>query len=144
MVFVKMILASHSFFLFSRTWPIVVHLQPKQTCSLWILANILTRFCTNFFYKLNWYGIRGDALEWIIDFLSSRSQRVVLDGATSDSASVLQGVPQGTVLGPILFLIYISDLLDRIVNSTVRLIADACLYYLPPHQKQKRHRTSPV
>ena len=44
-------------------------------------------------YKLNWYGIRGDALEWITDFLSSRSQRIVLDGATSDRAPVLSWDP---------------------------------------------------
>ena len=82
-------------------------------------------------YKLNWYGIRGDTLEWITDFLCSRSQRVVLDGATSDSAPVLSGVPQGTVLGPILFLIYIIDLPDGVVNSTVHLFADDCIIYRP-------------
>ena len=86
-------------------------------------------------YKLNWYGIRGDTLEWITDFLSSRSQRLFLDGATPDSAPVLSGVPQGTVLGPglgpILFLIYINDLPDGVVNSTVRLFADDCIIYRP-------------
>ena len=51
-------------------------------------------------YKLNWYGIRGDTLEWITDFLSSRSQRVVLDGATSDSAPVLSGYPKGLSSDP--------------------------------------------
>ena len=87
-------------------------------------------------YKLNWYGIRGDALEWITDFLSSRSQRVVLDGATSDSVPVLSGVPQGTVLGPILFPIYINDLPDGVVNSTVRLFADDCIVYCPIRSKK--------
>ena len=82
-------------------------------------------------YKLNWYGIRGDTLEWITDFFCSRSQRVVLDGATSDSAPVLSGMPQGTVLGPILFLIYIIDLPDGVVNSIVHLFADDCIIYRP-------------
>ena len=57
--------------------------------------------------------------------------RVVLGGATSDSASVLSGVHQGTVLGPILFLIYLTDLPDGVVNSTVRLFADDYSIYLP-------------
>ena len=69
------------------------------------------------------------------DFLSSRSQRVVLDSATSDSALVLSRVPQGAVLGPILFLIYINDLPAEVVNSTVRLFADDCIVYLPIKSK---------
>ena len=89
--------------------------------------------------KLNWYDIRGDTLQWITDFLSSRSQRVVLDGATSDSASVLSMVPQGTVLGPILFLIYINDLPDEIVNSTVCLFADDCIIYRPIRCKKQNY-----
>ena len=58
-------------------------------------------------YKLDWYGIRGNTREWILDFLSGRSQRVVLEGASSDSEPVVSGVTQGTVLGPVLFLLYI-------------------------------------
>ena len=86
-------------------------------------------------YKLSWYGIRGDTLGWILNLLSASSQRVALDGASSDSASVLSGAHQGTVMGPILFLIYINDLPDGVVNSTVRLFADDCIIYRPIRNK---------
>ena len=46
-------------------------------------------------YKLDWYGIRGNTREWILDFLSGRSQRVVLEGASSDSEPIVSGVPPG-------------------------------------------------
>ena len=78
--------------------------------------------------KLQYYGIRGDTQNWIAHFLNNRSQRVLVDGEKSEFGPVLSGVPQGTVLGPILFLIYINDITEN-MNSTVRLFADDCLIY---------------
>ncbi len=78
--------------------------------------------------KLNHYGIRGKTSEWVRNFLSNRTQCVVLDGIKSGDINVESGVPQGTVLGPILFLIFINDIPDNI-KSNVRLFADDCLVY---------------
>ena len=80
-------------------------------------------------WKLHQYGIRGLELAWIRAFLGSRSQQVVIDGEEWEPIPVTSGVPQGSVLGLILFLVYINDLLDE-VRSQVRLFADDTALYL--------------
>ena len=79
--------------------------------------------------KLYRYGIGGKTNHWIKSFLSNRTQAVVVEGEASQLASVDSGVPQGSVLGPTLFLFYINDIPDNI-NSTVRLFADDTIVYL--------------
>ena len=74
------------------------------------------------------YGIRGKLLDWMKDFLSERTQQVVVNGESSTKEKVTSGVPQGTFLGPLLFLIYINDLPDR-VKSQIRLFADDSYLY---------------
>ena len=79
-------------------------------------------------HKLDYYGIRLSTNKWINSWLSGRTQQVVLDGQASDPVPVLSSVPQRSVLGPILFLIFIHDLLYN-TRSSVRLFADDCVLY---------------
>ena len=79
-------------------------------------------------YKLDYYGVRGKVNNWIKTFFSKRKQQVVLEGVKSRQEDVLSGVPQGTVLGPLLFLTYINDM-PECSDSNVRLFADDSLLY---------------
>ena len=68
--------------------------------------------------KLDYYGDRGETFDWISSVLSDHSQNVVCGGSVPSSCDVKSGVPQGTLLGPLLFLAYINDLPDA-VQSTI-------------------------
>ena len=74
--------------------------------------------------KLEYIGIRGHALEWFKSYLESRFQIVFTNGVLSDKAILRCGVPQGSILGPLLFLIYINDLTTIADYATVRMYAD--------------------
>ena len=78
--------------------------------------------------KLHAYGIRGNLLLWIRSFLTNRKQRVVINGKSSNLAPVISGIPQGSVLGPILFLIYVNDL-PEMARSKLKLFADDTKLY---------------
>ena len=78
--------------------------------------------------KLRGYGVDAKLVEWIEEWLTKRTQTVVLDGVQSAPARVRSGVPQGTVLGPLLFLIFVNDMGEEI-DSKMKLVADDCLLY---------------
>ena len=78
--------------------------------------------------KLNRYGISGSLLLRLRNFLTNRKQRVVIRGIHSDWSPVTSGVPQGTILGPILFLINVNDI-PEVVKSTIKLFADDTKIY---------------
>ena len=74
--------------------------------------------------KLHHYGIRGTANDWFRSYLTNRQQFVSIDGENSTLKLMSHGVPQGSVLGPLLFLIYINDLHNAIKYSKTRHFAD--------------------
>lgn len=89
-------------------------------------------------HKLKAYGITGNLLLWIEDFLNGRKQRVILNGDSSEWANVTSGIPQGSVLGPILFTIYINDLPD-VVENFVKLFADDTKIYATVNTEQEKN-----
>ena len=80
-------------------------------------------------HKLHAAGVTGETLAWFKNYLSDRKQRVVLPSTSSDWALIRAGVPQGSILGPLLFLLYINDIVTDI-GSNLRLFADDTSLYI--------------
>ena len=79
-------------------------------------------------FKLKQNGISGSLLMFFQNYLNNRKQRVVLNGSFSSYSTVESGVPQGSVLGPLLFLIYINDL-ERNIKSNIKFFADDTMLF---------------
>jgi len=78
--------------------------------------------------KLSAYGIQGQVLNWVCDFLQDRCQQVAIGNSLSSIAKVSSGVPQGSVLGPTLFILYVNEL-PSLVNSNMKMFADDSKLY---------------
>ncbi len=85
---------------------------------------------TGLLAKLSRVGITGQLLDWLSSYLNKRQQRVVINGQTSLWGLLKAGVPQGSVLGPLLFLIYINDITFEAQSAEIRLFADDTILYL--------------
>ena len=83
--------------------------------------------------KLHHIGLDNHLTLWVSNYLTSRSQQVVVDGATLDPLPVISGVPQGSVLGPLLFVIYINDITTVTLTTASQcvLYADDVVLYQP-------------
>ena len=84
---------------------------------------------TGLLYKLRKIGIDGNLLSWVTDYLDDRKQKVFLDGFSSGWDRIDAGVPQGSVLDPFLFLIYINDIVDDL-DYNIKLFADDTSMYV--------------
>ena len=77
--------------------------------------------------KLHCYGIKGSALNWFILYLTDRSQVVTINSHLSDSQNINIGVPQGSILGPLLFIIYVNSLPDSVTCKCIMYVDDTTL-----------------
>ena len=74
--------------------------------------------------KLSNYGIRGVVYQWFKNYLSDRKQFITVVGVSSEIGSISMGVPQGSVLGPLLFLLYVNDIHKAVLDAKIKLFAD--------------------
>ena len=98
-------------------------------------------YSTEILSKLRNYGIRGDELSWFTSYLTDRSQSVSLENVTSDSMDISYGVPQGLILGPLLFTLYINDLTSVTKTCKVFFTLMTQLLFIVTNKKGKLKNT---
>ena len=86
-------------------------------------------------HKLDHYGVRGNALTWFEDYITTRTQKVNYDGKLSSSLEVECGVPQGSILGPLCFIFYINDLPECVTDCNINMYADDTIIYFAAKSK---------
>ena len=101
----------------------------KSEWFILILAKLSTVWHKCLLFKLKSIGIRDHLVGWITNYLSHRKQRVIIDGQSSNRSNDSAGVPQGSVLGPLLLLIYINDITKKL-KSDYLLYADHTLFHI--------------
>ena len=87
-------------------------------------------------HKLNFYGIRGLCNAWFKNYLSDRKQYLEYHNTKSNLEDITCGVPQGSILGPILFLLYINDIKNCTTSKLVSFADDTTIYYSSPNQNE--------
>ena len=88
-------------------------------------------------FKLKQFGIEGELLEWISDYLSGRKQIFVIRNSSSSLRRINAGVPEGSVLGPLLFLVYVNDISESLLSLTRLFADDSSLFYSAANIKDK-------
>ena len=88
--------------------------------------------------KFHEFGFGGSLLQWFSSYLMGRYQRVTVLGETSETLPVSSGIPQGSILGPMLFLIYVNNLPDSVLTSHVAMFADDTKIYQQSLRKMLR------
>ncbi len=93
-------------------------------------------------FKIEKYGIKCNLLKWLTSYLTYRKQKVVINGNSSDIKCLKAGVHQGSVLGPLLFLLYINDFCKNVLSENFMFVDDTSL--LKQIRKNMHHATSIV
>ena len=103
-------------------------METQLTLYIWIIAKLDSVPHLKLLSKLESYGIKGSLLRWIKNFLTRRIQRIVINGCKSSFLPVSSGIPQGSILGQTLFLIYVNNLPEGILSSLKLFVDDTKLY----------------